>query len=446
MTLRTRFALLAGSLVLLVVAAVGVGAYVVAGQQLRNQVDNSLNARATQIAQALEHDGRPDFGNDNRIPRPVIETFLQTEYDAVTQYISADGVIAARAGSVDLPITSADVALSNRAAGFKRSNITVDHHPFRVLTVALRDGSLIKVAKNIEEIETARSGMRLWFLCIGALGFLVAGGLGWLLARRASNPIAVLADTAEKIAVTQNLDHEIPLEGDAEVQQLSRSFNTMLAALRVSTARQRQLVQDASHELRTPLTSLRANTELLERSTLSDTDRSAILADMRAEVDELSSLSAELSSLATDHRATEEARSVRLFELAEDVAQRARRRTNGTITVAGHHDATVTARPMQLERALSNLVDNAVKFGPVDSPIEIVVASNRIHVRDHGPGIADADKPLVFDRFYRSTATRSMPGSGLGLAIVRQFADDNGASTFVEDAPGGGAVVGLQFP
>lgn len=445
MTIRTRFALLASSLVLVVVAAIGFGAYVVAGQQLRNQVDTTLNARATLIARSLERNGRPDFQEGNRVPRPLLDTFLQTEFDAVTQYIGADGEIVASAGNVDIPITSTDVVLSNRASGYRRTTVTVDGHPYRVLTVALRDGSLIKVAKNIQEIESARNGMRLWFLGIGTIGFVLAGGLGWLLARRTSKPIEDLAATAEKIAATQDLDQEIAIDGDAEVQQLSRSFNTMLSALRLSTSRQRQLVQDASHELRTPLTSLRANTELLERSSLSDSDRAAILADMRAEVDELSDLSSELSALATDHRASEAIESVNLHEVAEEIAHRARRRTSGHISVTGDDTAVVSVRPLQFERALSNLVDNAIKFSPVDSAIDIVVGPRTVHVRDHGPGISDTDKPLVFDRFYRATSTRSMPGSGLGLAIVRQFADDNAAQTFVEDAPGGGAIVGLRF-
>jgi two-component system sensor histidine kinase MprB len=134
-----------------------------------------------------------------------------------------------------------------------------------------------------------------------------------------------------------------------------------------------------------------------------------------------------------------------LSELAEDVAERARRRTTGNVMVIVNGDVTVVARQQQLERAVTNLVDNAIKFSPDGSDIEIQVFDKRIQVRDHGPGIPDVDKPHVFDRFYRSTATRSMPGSGLGLAIVRQFADDNLATVYIEDAPGGGTIIGLSF-
>jgi two-component system sensor histidine kinase MprB len=91
------------------------------------------------------------------------------------------------------------------------------------------------------------------------------------------------------------------------------------------------------------------------------------------------------------------------------------------------------------------LLDNAIKFSNGETPIEIHVGALRVEVRDQGPGIGNEDKPLIFDRFYRATATRSMPGSGLGLAIVAQCAHDHGANVYVLDNAGGGAIVGMQF-
>ena len=102
-------------------------------------------------------------------------------------------------------------------------------------------------------------------------------------------------------------------------------------------------------------------------------------------------------------------------------------------------------RPAQFDRAVGNLVDNALKFCPTPDNVEINIVGSRVEVIDHGQGIADADKPLVFDRFYRATATRALPGSGLGLAIVKQFADDHNAVVTISDTPGGGATVALSF-
>jgi two-component system sensor histidine kinase MprB len=307
------------------------------------------------------------------------------------------------------------------------------------------EGGLLQVGKDMQEIESAKDGMRFWFIVIGAVGFAFAAFVGWLFARRVTKPIETLASTADAVARTQNLDQRISVDGDAEVMQLAGSFNTMLGALSDSVSKQRQLIQDASHELRTPLTSLRANTELLQRPGLSEEDRISILDDMRKEVDELADLSKELSELAADQRSLENPVIIDLSELAEDLADRARRRTSGNVLVTITGDVTIVARQQQLERAVTNIIDNAIKFSPDGSDIEIQVLDKRIQVRDYGPGIPDVDKPHVFDRFYRSTATRSMPGSGLGLAIVRQFADDNLATVFIEDAPGGGTIIGISF-
>ena len=122
---------------------------------------------------------------------------------------------------------------------------------------------------------------------------------------------------------------------DAEVSRLVGSFNSMLGALSSSNERQRQLIQDASHEIRTPLTSIRANSELLERTDLPIETRNGILHDIRSEVDELSALSAELTALASDQRLSEEPSDVDVFEIACEVAERARRRTGRVIEVTG---------------------------------------------------------------------------------------------------------------
>src|SRR5262249_58968912 len=98
----------------------------------------------------------------------------------------------------------------------------------------------------------------------------------------------------------------------------------------------------------------------------------------------------------------------------------------------------------QLERAISNLLDNAAKWSPDGGVVEVRLRGGELSVRDHGPGIADEDRPHVFDRFYRSAAARGRPGSGLGLAIRRQVAERHGGSVAADDAPGGGALLRLR--
>jgi len=443
MNLRTRFVSITAGLVFVLATAMSIGAYRIATSQLSSQVNESLNTRIDTIRTIVAD---PFFSWQDAFGRgPVNRAILQTETDSITQVVLPDGRILGRQENPTLPVTDADKALVPGSSKISKNTVTINSHQFKVFTVAAVDGTLIQVAKDNQIVVDAQRGMRVWLPLFAFLAVVISGAAGWLFATRISRPIETLAAAAESIAATQDLDKSIDVTGNDEVGQLAKSFNTMLVALRDSSEKQRRLIQDASHELRTPLTSLRANAELLERSTLAETDRNSILADIKAEVDELTELSAELNSLATDQRAAEEATSVDLADVAHEIATRASRRTTSPVTVHVTDDHIVLARPLQLERALSNLVDNAIKFSNGESDVEIHVGAHRVEVRDHGPGISDEDKPKVFDRFYRATATRSMPGSGLGLAIVAQFADDNNAHTYVLDNAGGGTIVGLQF-
>lgn len=280
----------------------------------------------------------------------------------------------------------------------------------------------------------------------GALGVAVAAALGLVVSRSALRPIAELTDAAEHVAETQELAARIEVDRDDEVGRLAYAFNTMLNALEESRLQQRRLVRDAGHELRTPLTALRTNIELLARADDLPTDaRRRILDDVTFELEQLSKLVSEVVDLATETGPSDEPMvTVVLDDVVATVAHRYERRTGHVISVDA--DATsVMGRRSLLERAVSNLIDNAVKWSPAEEPVEVEVARGRVRVIDHGPGISTVDRPRVFDRFYRSDAARTAPGSGLGLAIVQQIIQDHGGSVFVEETPGGGAIVGFTL-
>jgi two-component system sensor histidine kinase MprB len=281
------------------------------------------------------------------------------------------------------------------------------------------------------------------------VGVATAAGLGWLLAGRIVRPVRRLRDAAEGIAATNDLSTPLPTDGPGEVGSLARSLSTMVGALATSRAQQQRLVEDASHELRTPLTTLRTNVELLQRAPdLPEAERAAVLRDLDTESRELTDLANELVELATDRASTDDVpETVDLGELAEVGAARARRRTGRTVRVTTTGATTLVGRPRMLERAIANLIDNALKYADADSPVDVVVDGTTVEVRDRGPGIDPADQPLVFERFYRATTARTAPGSGLGLAIVRQIIERHGgevwARNLTEGTPtGGDAVVG----
>jgi two-component system sensor histidine kinase MprB len=270
--------------------------------------------------------------------------------------------------------------------------------------------------------------------------------IGWVAAGRAIRPVRRVTAAAEDVARTQDLSEPLPVEGTDEVARLATSFNTMMAALRRSKDQQKRLVMDASHELRTPLTSLRTSIEVLERGIPDHDVRTRLLANASSELRELTTLVAELVDLATDHSPETAPRSeVDLVVAAERAADRGRQRHGRIIEIVADGSNVVDAAGDGVDRALNNLVDNAAKFSPPDTPIEIRVRGTSVEVRDRGPGIAEADIAHVFDRFYRAETARTLTGSGLGLAIVAQVAADHDGETIARNDPHGGAVVGFSL-
>jgi two-component system sensor histidine kinase MprB len=221
----------------------------------------------------------------------------------------------------------------------------------------------------------------------------------------------------------------------------------MLARLSASRDQQHRLVQDVGHELRTPLTSLRTNVELLRQfDRLPPLDRQRVLADLAGETGELTMLVNEVIDLGTDAPLNPEPIPVPLAAVVGRAVARARRRTAREVLLQAD-DSVVLGNAAAVERAVWNLLDNAVKFAP-EGPIEVTVEQGTLLVADHGPGIPPQDLPHVFDRFYRATAARSRPGSGLGLSIVAEVARAHGGSVAAGPRSDGtpGAVLRLTLP
>ena len=311
----------------------------------------------------------------------------------------------------------------------------------------MADGGAFQAARSLGELDGVLSSLRLRLGVIGAIGVAAAVLAGWLIAGRIVKPIGRLRTTAEDIARTQDLTTSIPTDGTAEIGSLGRSFTTMVDALATSRREQQRLVTDASHELRTPLTSLRTNAELLARKDeLGPGEYDEVVEGVQFEVQELTDLVSELVELAGDASGDRESpQEVALADLATDAVTRARRRSGRTIELSTSGDTTVVARPQLMERAIGNLVDNALKYADTGS-VEVTITGTRLQVRDHGRGFPADDLPHVFDRFYRSVEARTQSGSGLGLAIVRQAVERHGGHVWAANDPDGGAVVGFDLP
>ncbi len=326
--------------------------------------------------------------------------------------------------------------------------------PILVLTEELPAGWTARIGGDLTDFRTLAG--RLWttLLVISLPGAFVAALAGFLLTRNGLRPVRNLADAAETIARTQDLSVRIDVPdagADDEITRLATAFTAMTAALAAAGARQSQLITDAGHELRTPLTSLRANVELLVRSeragrALPPEDREGLLDDVTGQLDELSHLVSELVVLAHDEPARPRAE-VRLDEAAGRAVHRARRRADRHVVEAALEPWVVPdADAVSLERAVVNLLDNALKFSPPGSTVRVRLAGGRLTVDDEGPGIAAEHRSDAFERFWRADAARALPGSGLGLAIVADVAQSHRGQAHVEEAPGGGTRAVLTVP
>ncbi len=327
--------------------------------------------------------------------------------------------------------------------------------PIRARVMPLAQGWTLTVARDVSGPLQVIGRLRATLLGLGLLGALAALIAGSWVARAGLRPIGVLADTAEHIARTQDLSVRIGVAqsggADDEVTRLADAFERMVAALAASRQRQRRLVADAGHELRTPLTSLRTNIDLLLRSgdvgrPLPPEARTALMRDVRTQLEELTHLVDEVVVLAHDD--LPEVRSaVRLDALVRRAVARVRPRTGDHLVETELAAWTVDgADAAGLERAVVNLLDNAVKFSPAGSRIRVQLAEGRLTVDDEGPGVAVSDRDLVFERFWRSAQARGVRGSGLGLAIVADTVAAHGGTVSMGEAPGGGARVTVTVP
>ncbi len=459
MSLRWRLTAVIGGVVALMLFTASFLAYVSAERELNDQVDEFLltRSRETELgldtAQALPIDlsARDARG----FQRGTIDAL--TRADASIQLLLDNGERALVISGFALPVTTSDINIATLPESdtivrdrFDRELEGEDGETskYRVLVSSNSRGALM-VARPLDDITQTLNGLRGWLIMISISGSLAAGLVGWLVADRVLRPVSRLAAATEQVAETRRFDADLRVEGSDELGALARSFNTMLSTLRASREQQERLVRDANHELRTPLTSLRTNLDVLRRrhSEIEPNQRESIIEEMDGEVRELTELVTELVGFATNSTTLdpESFVEVDLVTACTAMADRTIRRTGRVIVVEGVGSAPVLGDPSGLDRAIGNLVGNAVKFSEAHQPITIVVGPDSVEVHDRGPGIKPDDLGRIFDRFYRSDATRTMPGSGLGLAIVSDIAFAHGGETFARNRDGGGAVVGFTM-
>jgi two-component system sensor histidine kinase MprB len=439
MTLRARLTLSAALAVAAAVVLASIAVYFVVRSEMRSEIDDSLRARAALYQPALFQ--QPPL--EAKFP-DVEEPFLGGAPGYV-QFVRQDGATQA-GGRLRLPVDERTLAVAAGRHGAFFTDAEISGAHVRMLVAPLFNGVALQIVLPLTEVDDVLDRLRWILLAVALGGSGLAALLGLGVAQSALVPTRKLTEAAEDITATQDLRRRVDTDRKDELGRLAVAFNTMLAALEESVEAQRRLVSDASHELRTPLTSLRTNVEILAKAdALPEDEQRRLLDDVDAELDELSRLIADVVDLARDGEPERIEEDIRLDQLVADAVDRARRRAPDVTFETRLDETVVHGSRERLYRAVSNLLDNAVKWSPEGGAVEVRVADAAVTIRDHGPGIAEEDLPKVFDRFYRAPEARGQPGSGLGLAIVRQVAESHGGSVGAERADGGGTIVRLQL-
>jgi two-component system, OmpR family, sensor histidine kinase MprB len=445
LSLANRVSALTAVAVGVAVAVTSLAAFVTLRHQLYSSLDASLLNRATAAAEA----GLVPLATVDQIPSAWLGAA-----DVRFATVRADGTTYSppQPGGGDITLGVPELRVARGQAGHAlRTLHGSDRVDYRVVTVPLpgQPGTALALAQSLETTQETLAKLGVVMLIVGGLGVAVAGAFGMAVARSGLRPVRRLTAAAEDVARTDELK-AIEVSGSDEIARLAGAFNEMLAALGASRERQRRLVADAGHELRTPLTSLRTNIDLLaqadSRGGLEPTARSELLADVRAQTEELSALVQDLVQLARDDPMAYRPEPVDLADVVGQAVQRVRRRA-GTVRFDVLVETwAVLGEPQTLDRAVVNLLDNAVKWSPPEGVVTVRLVDGVLCVADEGPGIAGQDLPHVFERFYRASDARRLPGSGLGLAIVRQAAERHRGTVEAGRAAGGGAVVRLRLP
>jgi two-component system sensor histidine kinase MprB len=442
MSLRWKLMLLLVVIVGGVTTSVGIISYQSTQDRMMTEIDNSLGT-ATNVLLNRRDSNRPGRQNDGGmivIPdRPLgIEQY-------VVQLTDRNGNILAATTGISLPA----MQLSVDNQGIERPAIATltgaDGIQYRVRAEGFSVG-IVQLGRDLSEVENVLTDLRSRTVLTGVIVALLSAILGWVIAASMTSRLRKLSTAAEHVATTGQFNVDTPSTGRDETARLARSFKEMLEALSRSKEQQKRLVQDAGHELRTPLTSMRTNLDVMRRHPDMDQSmREQIMIDLERDAGDMAALVEEVVAIAAERHSNELPEPIEMKSVTQSIVERASRRSSRDIVVNAD-DSIVIANHHMFDRAVSNLIDNALKFDTSSQQIEVMIHNGSLTVSDRGIGIPEDEVQLIFERFHRSAASRSMPGSGLGLSIVADFAQAHDGSVFARNRVGGGAEIGFSLP
>ncbi len=326
-------------------------------------------------------------------------------------------------------------------------------------TIATRqwpNGLQLQVGRLLDSRAVLLSPLRGAFAAVAAVALLLSVGVGTLLAWRATRPLRAVSETARRIIELGDLAARVPgPTGSGELAVLVRQLNTLLDKNATHVRVLRETLDNLAHDLRTPLTRLRGTAELALGDNSDPAEARAALGDAIDESDRVLHLLEALLDISAAEAGALKLNRDRidlrtLTERAADLYREVAEEKRTTLTLEQPEPVEVSADAIRLGQAITNLVDNALKYTPAGGQITIVTRVESqaavVTVTDNGPGVPAVERDAIFRRLYRGDASRSQRGLGLGLSMVKAIVEAHGGTIAVDDAPRGGARFTVRLP
>jgi heavy metal sensor kinase len=461
-TIRARLTLWYSALLAVTLLGFSVALYALLARALEARVDQSLAGLVDVAEVSLTHDAAEGQSTEDAASSTVAE--LSNRQQALAIYDAALAPLAVRLVDAGIsPQLPAEARILDRRPRFytvtapKDDDDAVRVAVRRVEIAPARRTYVVMASQSLETVQDELASVRRIIAWSIPIAIALAALGGWLLAQRALSPIVAMADRARRIGAS-DLHRRLPVANAAdELGRLALTFNELLDRLARAFDQQRQFMADASHELRTPLMAIRSAADVtLQRPTREPEEYRTALALVGEQGQRLSRLVDDMFTLARADagHAPLQRRTFYIDELVAEVARAgtqigSARQVN--VTVEATAESPFAGDEELLRRMLMNLVDNAVRHSPDGEAVRVSLGctsdSCRITIADNGPGIADADRDRIFDRFYRADKARDASGgAGLGLAISRWIAEAHGGTLTLDPSRGRGATFTVVLP
>lgn len=436
MTIRTRLTLTYATAVAVTILVLGGVVWLQLGEVLRAELGRRVDLRLAAVQSAFENDQQAGLQEGNQDTAGVW----------VVLFAGDGSRLEATAGAPELsavPTTDGPTTIAGRNVIVRKGTT--------------ESGLIVVAAVDLEPVDAAQAALTKLVGLAGAVAVLISGLGGWWLAGRALAPVATMTSEAASISqadLKRRLQEPQPLD---ELGVLARTLNQMLDRVAKNVDRQRSFLASASHDLRTPLAALQAELELADDPRVSPDDLRGALHAARGDAARLADLANDLLELVTAEATGRPL--LRVPTLVSDLTESVMRRMQ-PLARAASVDLVVEARSqlvnvdrIRVEQAIGNLVANAIAHSPRGSVVTLLAQVHvsdgspnlEVEVLDHGPGVPQAERDLIFEPFQRGAGARD-GGSGLGLATARAAAEAHGGQVGVDDAPDGGARFWIRLP